>query len=94
MVELGSPVTANETADAIGRITGQRPALVALPATEQAATLRGLGVPPPAAALFQEMTTGFIDGRIAWEPGRRHVASQTSIEETLRGLLSRPQAQS
>lgn len=97
VVELGSPVTPNETADAIGRITGHRPALVALPATEQAATMRGFGVPPPVAALFQEMTMGFIDGRIAWEPGRRHVASQTSIEEVLRGLLSGarpPQAQS
>ncbi len=62
-----------DAADAIGLITGHQPALVALPATEQAATLRGLGVPPPVAALFQEMTTGFIDGRIAWEPGRRHV---------------------
>lgn len=88
VVELGSPVTPNETADAIGRVTGRRPELVVLPPTQQAEVMRGFGVPPQVAALYQEMTTGFIDGRIAWEPGRRHVAARTSIEEVLRGLLA------
>lgn len=88
VVELGSPVTPNETADAVGRVTGQRPELVALPPTQQAEVMRGFGVPPQVAALYQEMTTGFIDGRIAWEPGRRHVAARTSIEVVLRGLLA------
>lgn len=88
VVELGSPVTPNETADAVGRLTGQRPALVDLPPTQQAEVMRGFGVPPQVAALYQEMTTGFIDGRIAWEPGRRHVAARTPVEEVLRGLLA------
>lgn len=88
VVELGSPVTPTATAEAIGRITGRRPELLALPAGQQAEALVGLGVPPRVAALYQEMTTGFVEGRITWEPGRRHIAARTPIDEVLRELLA------
>lgn len=88
VVELGSPVSPTATADAIGRITGRRPELLTLPPTQQAEAMRGLGLPADVADLYQEMTLGLIDGRIAWEPGRRHVAARTPIDEVLRGLLA------
>ncbi|MBL9105330.1 MAG: NAD(P)H-binding protein [Myxococcales bacterium] len=88
VVELGSPVTSAATADAIGRVTGRRPELVVLPASQQAEILRSLGAPAPVAALYQEMTLGLLDGRIAWEPGRRHVDARTPIDAVLRDLLA------
>lgn len=88
VVELGSPLTQVEVAEAIGRVTGRRPEVVALPHTQQAATLIGFGVPPQIAGLYQEMTEGLVSGHIDWEAGRRHVAGRTPIDAVLRGLLA------
>lgn len=88
VVELSTRgLTANGIADAIGRVTGKRPDVAAYPVEAMAGALQGFGVPKQMAELYQEMTAGFIAGRIARVAGARHVEGKTSIDDILRTLI-------
>jgi len=89
VVELGGPpVTPNEIADAIGRVTGARPQVVSSPPEGMAQALVGFGLPPAVAALYQEMTIALVAGKIRWQKGLRHVNRTTSLDDALRGLIA------
>lgn len=87
VVELSSPLSHNQIADAIGRITGKRPVVAVYPAEAQAQTLQGYGLPAQISGLYQEMTLGFLSGHITKVPGARHIAGKTPVDDVLRGML-------
>jgi uncharacterized protein YbjT (DUF2867 family) len=90
VVELGGPpVSMNEVAATIGRITGRPVRVQEAPLDAVVPTFTGHGMPKDLAELYREMLEGFTTGRVGAETGQRRVAGTTSIETFLRGLLSK-----
>jgi len=88
VVQLGGPpISMNDVAAAIGRITGKPVRVQEAPLDAVVPTFTGLGMPKDLAELYREMLEGFTVGRIGAEPGMRRIAGTTSIETFLRGAL-------
>lgn len=79
VVEIGSPVSANELADAMGRALGKPVTAQAIPRERWAATLESFGLPPGRTNLYEEMMDGCNSGWIAFGvPGAEPVAGTTT----------------
>jgi uncharacterized protein YbjT (DUF2867 family) len=90
VVQLGGPpVSMNDVAAAIGRITGNPVRVQEAPLDAVVPTFTGFGMPKDMAELYREMLEGFATGRIGAEPGQRRVNRTTSIEAFLRSTLSK-----
>jgi uncharacterized protein YbjT (DUF2867 family) len=90
VVQLGGPpVSMNDVAAAIGRITGNPVRIQEAPLDAVVPTFTGLGMPKDLAELYREMLEGFTAGRIGAEAGQRRVSGTTSIEAFLRGALAK-----
>jgi uncharacterized protein YbjT (DUF2867 family) len=88
VVQLGGPpISMNDVAAAISRITGKPMRVQEAPLDAVVPTFTGLGMPKDLAELYREMLDGFTAGRIGAEPGMRRIAGTTSIETFLRGAL-------
>lgn len=85
----GPPVSMNDVAAAIGRITGNPVRVQEAPLDAVVPTFTGFGMPQDLAELYREMLEGFTTGRIGAEPGQRRVTGTTSIETFLRGVLAK-----
>ncbi len=79
IVEIGSPVSANELAEAMGQALGQPVTAQAIPREQWAATLEAFGLPPGRTGLYEEMMDGCNSGWIAFgAPGAESVAGTTT----------------
>ena len=79
IVELGSPVSADDLARAMGEVIGRPVQAQTIPRDRWAATLEGFGMPPGSTALYEEMMNGFNTGWIAFGvPGTEPVAGTTT----------------
>ena len=79
IVEIGSPVSANEIADAMGAALGKPVSAQAIPRERWAATLESFGLPPGRTNLYEEMMEGCNSGWISFGvPGAESVAGTTS----------------
>jgi uncharacterized protein YbjT (DUF2867 family) len=85
----GPPVSMNDVAAAITRITGKAVRVQEAPLDAVVPTFTGFGMPKDLAELYREMLEGFGTSRIIPEPGKRHVQGTTSIETFLRGALAK-----
>jgi len=85
----GPPVSMNDVAAAIGRITGSAVRVQEAPLDAVVPTFTGFGMSKDLAELYREMIEGFTEGRITAEAGQRRVTGTTSIEAFLRGLLTK-----
>ena len=76
LVELGSPVTPDELARAMGEVLGRPVHARAVPREQWTATLAAQGLPPGASAPFEEMVASYNSGWIAFGvPGTEPVAA-------------------
>jgi uncharacterized protein YbjT (DUF2867 family) len=90
VVQLGSPpLSMNDVAAAISRITGNPVRVQEAPLDAVVPTFTGFGMPKDLAELYREMLDGFVTGRIGAESGQRRVSATTSIETFLRGALAK-----
>jgi uncharacterized protein YbjT (DUF2867 family) len=90
VVQLGGPpVSMNEVAATIGRITNRTVRVQEAPLDAVVPTFTGFGMSKDLAELYREMLEGFTNGRIKAEAGQRLIAGTTSIETFLRGLLAK-----
>jgi uncharacterized protein YbjT (DUF2867 family) len=90
VIELGSPVTMNDVAAALGRIVGKPVTVQVGPVEAMVGALTGFGLPQQMAELYQEMTGAIIRGHVTFEGGgHRRVQGTTSVETVLRGLLGK-----
>jgi uncharacterized protein YbjT (DUF2867 family) len=89
VVELGSLVSMNDAAAALGRILGKPVRVEVAPVEAMASALVGFGLPQQMAELYQEMTGAILRGHVAFAEGTRRVAGTTPIETVLRGLLGK-----
>ena len=78
IVELGSPVSADDLARAMGEALGRPVQAQAIPRERWAATLESFGLPPGQTGLYEEMMDGFNSGWIHFGvPGTEPVAGTT-----------------
>lgn len=91
IIELSGPEKYSSTsvAAALGRIVGKPISVAEAPVEAMASTLGGFGFTPDLAALYQEMTSGALSGRVAFEGGHESVRGATGVEAVLRGLLGK-----
>ena len=76
IVEIGSPVSANDLARAMGEALGRPVEAQAIPRDRWAATLETFGMAPGSTGLYEEMLDGFNTGWIAFGvPGAEPVAA-------------------
>jgi uncharacterized protein YbjT (DUF2867 family) len=88
VVQLGGPpVTMNDVATALSRITGKAVRVQEGPLDAVVPTFTGFGMPKDLAELYREMLDGFIKRRIGVEAGQPHTSGTTSIETFLRGVI-------
>jgi len=66
IVELGSPVTPNDLARAMGDVLGQPVKAQAIPREQWAASLEAFGMAPGTTGLYEEMMDGFNSGWISF----------------------------
>ena len=66
IVELGSPVSADDLARAMGEALGKPVTAQAIPREQWAATLESFGLPAGRTGLYEEMMDGFNSGWIAF----------------------------
>ncbi len=79
IVEIGSPVSANELADAMGKALGKPVSAQAIPRERWAATLESFGLPPGRTNLYEEMMDGCNSGWIHFGvPGAEPVVATTT----------------
>lgn len=79
IVEIGTPVSANALADAMGAALGRPVTAQAIPREQWAATLESFGLPPGRTNLYEEMMEGCNSGWIAFGvPGTEPVAGTTT----------------
>ena len=89
VVELGGPpVSANDVAAAIGRITGKPMRVQEAPLDAVVPTFTGFGMPKDLAELYREMIEAMAHGRVKFEGTHRKIPTTTSIETFLRGALA------
>jgi uncharacterized protein YbjT (DUF2867 family) len=88
VVQLGGPpVSMNDVAAAITKISGKPVRVQEAPLDAVVPTFTGFGMPKDLAELYREMIEGFTTGRVTAEAGQRRVSGTTSIETFLRGVL-------
>jgi uncharacterized protein YbjT (DUF2867 family) len=91
IVELGGPArTTNDAAAALSQIVGKTITVHEAPVAGMAAALQSFGLSSSIAALYQEMIESFLGGRIGWEGGHERRPGTTTLEEVLRGLVTKP----
>jgi len=79
IVELGSPVSPNEIASAMGDALGKPVNAQAIPRERWAATLESFGMAPGSTGLYEEMMEAFNTGWIKFGvPGTESVAGATT----------------
>ena len=79
IVEIGSPVSANELAEAMGQALGRPVSAQAIPRERWAATLESFGLPPGRTNLYEEMMDGCNSGWIHFGvPGAEPVPGTTT----------------
>ena len=82
IVELGSPVSPDEMAKAMGEVLGREVTAQAIPREQWAATFEGFGMPPGSTWAYEEMlegvNSGWIDFGVA---GTERVAGTTTSAE-------------
>ena len=82
IVEIGSPVSASELADAMAKALGKPVSAQAIPRERWAATLESFGLPPGRTNLYEEMMDGCNSGWIHFGvPGAESVAGTTTPTE-------------
>jgi uncharacterized protein YbjT (DUF2867 family) len=90
VVQLGGPpVSMNDVAAALGRITGSPVRVEEAPLEAVVPTFTGFGMPKDLAELYREMLEGFRSGRVQFDADHPRVSGTTSIETFLRGTLSK-----
>lgn len=79
IVEIGSPVSADDLARAMGEVLGRPVQAQAIPRERWAATLEMFGLAPGTTGLYEEMLDGFNSGWIAFGiPGTEPVPGTTT----------------
>lgn len=82
IVELGSPVSPDDIARAMGEALGKPVTAQAIPRERWATTLESFGLPPGSTGLYEEMMDGFNSGWIAFGvPGTEPVAGTTTAAQ-------------
>ncbi len=82
IIELGSPVSPDDIARAMGEALGKPVTAQAIPRERWATTLESFGLPPGSTGLYEEMMDGFNSGRIAFGvPGTEPVAGTTTAAQ-------------
>jgi uncharacterized protein YbjT (DUF2867 family) len=90
VVELGGPpVSMNDVAAALGRITGKPVRVEEAPLDAVVPAFTGFGMPKDLAELYREMLEAITNGRVKFEGTHRRIAATTSIETFLRGALAK-----
>lgn len=89
VIELAgpTPVSMNDVATALGRLTGKPLAVAEAPLDAMVPTLTGFGMPPEIAGMYREMTEGLITGHVAFEGGHRKARGRTGVDAVLKALL-------
>jgi uncharacterized protein YbjT (DUF2867 family) len=85
----GPPVTMNDVAAALGRITGKSVRVQEGPLDAVVPTFTGFGMSKDLAELYREMFDAFRRGLVAAEAGHRRTPGTTNVETVLRGLLGK-----
>ncbi len=83
------PISMNEVAAAVSRITGKPVTVQEAPLEAVVPTFMSFGMPESLAALYREMIEGFVTGRIKADSSLRQVSGKTGVEVVLRGLLGK-----
>lgn len=82
IVELGSPVSPDDLADALGNVLDHPVRAQAIPREGWAAALESMGLPPGRTGLYEEMMDGFNSGWIAFGvPGTEPVTGTMTPAE-------------
>ena len=82
VVEIGSPVSADDLARAMGEVLGQPVTAQAIPRERWAATLETFGMAPGTTGLYEEMLDGFNSGWISFGvPGTEPVVGTTTAAQ-------------
>lgn len=90
IVELsGVDVSFHEVAGTLTRLLGRSITVHELPTAAMSGALQSFGVPAGMADLYQEMTTGMVDGTLGFEGGHRRVIAPTTIDQFLTGFFAR-----
>ena len=91
ILELSGPekYSSASVATVLSRIVGKPISVAEAPVEAMAGALEGFGFTPDLAALYQEMTSGLLNGRVAFEGGHESVRGATGVEAVLRGLLGK-----
>jgi uncharacterized protein YbjT (DUF2867 family) len=88
VVQLGGPpVTMNDVASALGRLTKKAVRVEEAPLDAVVPTFTSFGMTEDLAKRYREMLEGLRSGLVAAEAGQRKVAGTTPVEVVLRGLL-------
>ena len=90
VIELGGlpAVTMTQCAAALSELLGKPIQAVAAPIETMVDTMTGYGFPPDFAALYHEMVTGMMTGRVQWEGGHPRLPAKVRPAEVLAGLLA------
>ncbi len=87
IVEIGSPVSADDLARAMGEALGKTVTAQAIPRERWAATLESFGLPPGRTNLYEEMMDGCNSGWIHFGvPGAEPVAGTTTPTQFFAGV--------
>ncbi len=89
VVELAGPVdtSANDVARALSTLLGSEVKAVPQPVSQMAAALQGFGFSAELAGLYQEMTEGFLAGRVGFEHPETVRRGKETLEQTLGAML-------
>ena len=88
IIELSSgPYSAEDAADALGKITSKRPTVQVAPLDAVVPAFTSFGMPKDLAELYREMLEGITKGHVSYDGAGRKVVGETSLEDVLRGLV-------
>ena len=83
----GPPVSPNEVGAALSELVGKPIRVQQAPLEAVAPTFQSFGMRPDLAALYQEMVSGMVSGRVGWEGGHRRVQGTTPVKAVLAQML-------
>ena len=87
IIELGSPLSGNDVADAMGKALGKPVTAQAIPREQWAATLESFGLPHGSTWAYEEMLDGVNSGWIDFgAPGTEPVAGTKTAAEFFQGI--------
>lgn len=90
VVELsGVDVRFHEVAGTLSGLLGRSITVHEVPTSAMSGALQSFGVPAGMADLYQEMTTGMVNGTLGFEGGHRRVIAPTTVEQFLTGFFAR-----